>query len=649
MKEANFSELREYGKNISQFKNIKFKNPPKLFKINITFDVGLGDSLGIHIKSIKDSVYQISFNPGFYKGFNFDSLEKSVARCDILQCDLGLFIFSKNYNYEALNNETKEYEVDYGIIVGLITFRNRMILHEIFFKNMNIRVTLCPYINWVSKVTMIKYEPEPGIGDSGFLEPSNGLAHIILPIYLKENIKDFFTCGKLIQPELPDFAIGYEMTPGLENKDLEEDVDAITGELVCRKEDNVNKLYHFGYIDKVSNYLNKIFMEPIHASYSNFYKLYYKQTILLYKRENIDFKIKSNISTLRLADGHIVEKPLCVRKVKNVITAKIIPATESLDQVKYDDEMKIDYVLIQQKNLDRKVSLKCLSKVKDDVYNRYDMYYSRAAKISAIKLNENDQSTWNFVDEIIPSNNMKAFGSYKCVILNSIDVFNRSAVTLSETFVLPANKLKIDFHDVAVDIKINNVAGCVKKYEQVGVLKLIDVKYIEGHPKMITITDFVKKNKNILIEEKNINLKKSFNGTDVNVTCIYESLVKTTFETKQTFKYPMIAGGNIYDKYINDSSENKNSITYFVGIALIIVITVITIGTTIYLLRQRRKRRLLKSISMKNISLSGFPTLSSSETSNVVSKSTTKKTTTTTSSESSNVPFPKTRICANAI
>uniref|UniRef100_A0A0N5BC75 Uncharacterized protein n=1 Tax=Strongyloides papillosus TaxID=174720 RepID=A0A0N5BC75_STREA len=138
-------------------------------------------------------------------------MPSTYISCNIEQCDLGLVFFDKYKNIEILNNVNKIHDVEHAVLMIIKSIDNKMLLDTKSHHKVNIRLSICPYINWVHKNRLLKFIPEDHIKDNEFFEEENEYAHIVVPLYKINYNSEEFTCGKLKQPTLPDLIVGFKL------------------------------------------------------------------------------------------------------------------------------------------------------------------------------------------------------------------------------------------------------------------------------------------------------------------------------------------------------------------------------------------------------------------------------------------------------
>uniref|UniRef100_A0A0N4Z3P2 TonB-dependent receptor n=1 Tax=Parastrongyloides trichosuri TaxID=131310 RepID=A0A0N4Z3P2_PARTI len=131
----NFDSLYNYNISFTEHLNLKFKNPVKYFimKYNDLERIGKSNiTNGMNYKTIS-SKYNLIGQWAYHLGYTYSDL-KYISELNIHQCDSGLIIADKTYNHSVLNDKSKTYDVDYGIVLLLKAENNRIIFKTFFYK-----------------------------------------------------------------------------------------------------------------------------------------------------------------------------------------------------------------------------------------------------------------------------------------------------------------------------------------------------------------------------------------------------------------------------------------------------------------------------------------------------------------------------------
>uniref|UniRef100_A0A0N4ZXT7 6-cysteine protein n=1 Tax=Parastrongyloides trichosuri TaxID=131310 RepID=A0A0N4ZXT7_PARTI len=589
-KVVKLKDLPDIERPVGMPSNIKSNRPVKLFQLDHHKLISSNNSCGTILNVIEIPGYYVTMNVAYNEGHQFMDLNTYRAFFNIHQCDFGLMIIDSKIKTDTINNNVEEiYTVDYIIIFVLKTAKNIMIWNTFEYNGVNVFVSVCPYIRWAPRNEIIKLIPEPYIKDNGFTTPLNNEAHIIVPIYPRKNDLNFFICAKVKQPSLPDLSLGYSIMPGGIEMSYEEDVNGLFNELTCKNKQDPSKLYHFGHISRYSNYLEKDIWEKITANSLKEYNLYLDEIILMYDKNIIDDRVESNDTIIKLKDRNIKEKPVCIRKVAGNVEAKLIPIIESSERILYDEASKTNYILVQDKEINRKISIKCISMVKKDTFKRYEQFYSKSAFIYVVK----DDGEKNEVKEVLFNNHYEGFGSYTCHISKMTLTFKKELVSIGKTYFIPSDKCIFKFDDFLYNKIEENYIFCNQFYDDWGKLESMNITSEFLDEKNIFISNLTKSNENLSFKNKKIYLKSTSVLNVSKVICKYKTIVGTSFTSEQIIKVPETIINIIDVSTIQPKLDSeKNFVVVITGIVLIFLILGGTlIATVIILLKKKKKRK----------------------------------------------------------
>uniref|UniRef100_A0A0N4Z3G2 Astacin domain-containing protein n=1 Tax=Parastrongyloides trichosuri TaxID=131310 RepID=A0A0N4Z3G2_PARTI len=145
----NFDSLDNYNISFTEHLNVKFNNPVKYFIMDYNDLENQGKdntTYGMRYRT-HSSEYNLIGQWAYHRGYTYSDLQ-IASYLNIHQCDSGLIIADKTYTYVMLNDKSKTYYVDYGIVLLLKAENNRIIFNTFFYKGMNFKATACPYTNW---------------------------------------------------------------------------------------------------------------------------------------------------------------------------------------------------------------------------------------------------------------------------------------------------------------------------------------------------------------------------------------------------------------------------------------------------------------------------------------------------------------------
>uniref|UniRef100_A0A0N5BTH6 6-cysteine protein n=1 Tax=Strongyloides papillosus TaxID=174720 RepID=A0A0N5BTH6_STREA len=631
-----FNNLKKYKTNETRYKNVEFKEV-RIYYIHLDDQKdSTSKPCGFTMSTIQnDAGYHASFSIAYNEGNKFGSATNILPYCNIQLCELGLIFFDKNKNADVLNNINEVHKVDYAVLMVAKSTDNKMLLGVRLYHKVNIRLGLCPYINWVHKRGWIKLIPEDHIRNNGFFEEKNDYAHIIVPIYKKNYNTEEFICGKLKQPTLPDLLIGFKLKEDSSNKDIEGVINPLNEEIKCQSSDNPQYHYHFGYLETDTNYMSERLMEAIKIrDKDSKHKFYAGQKMYIYKWDSIKDGLENANHILRLSNPGVTEEVSCIKNLKSDIKANILPTIGSVDTIKKHQKKNIFYRLIKLDDLHQNYTFRCLSKVEGTNKAHMDEFYSRSAVFS-IKNEEKPNIIYTLTKNEIKFDreNMDNYGSYRCKESKATKYFNKNVVTLDKVYYLPDEDSELSLGD----LKNNNkqYIGCIKQYESLGEIKKIRIEFGENVRKPIDIVNFSNSTDGIDIKENLITYKTPLNVPGVIVKCIYQTPADTTFYTKREISFVIRGGTKNKNAIIVSNMKEKdvteyvnNSTTWIATLVITVVLSCIIVIIVAHVIVRRIKKRKVGNCSSSSISYSGSSSLSKSSNKGSTGMSGIKKTAT---------------------
>uniref|UniRef100_A0A0N5B4B6 6-cysteine protein n=1 Tax=Strongyloides papillosus TaxID=174720 RepID=A0A0N5B4B6_STREA len=647
------NSLQKYPEKMEQFENVRF-NEVKIYPLKWDRikekSIGMSKMCGLGLgpaytklvhyqngfsryESVKN-IYEISYSTGYHGGNNFDDYVTAVVYCNIQQCDMGLFFFDKIKNATTLNNINEIHTVDYAVLMVIESKDNKMLLGIRPHHNVDLRLGVCPYINWVPKKGLIKFIPEDHIKNNGYFAEKNSFAHIVVPFYKKNGDSNEFICGKLKQLVLPDLLIGYTLREGSQNKEISGNINPLHDELKCEPGDAVAIHYHFGYMETDTNYMSERIMEPITVGNESLtYNFYAGQKIYMYKWKKFDDAMNNKNSHERLTDPNVIEEVSCIKNLKSDIKANVLPTIGSVESIKKHERKNIFYRLIKSDELDNKYPFRCLTKTVEPNKGHMEEFYSRSAEFT-IKNEEDPNVVYTSSQNEINFKRKKInnYGSYRCKDVKTTPLLIKDIVTMDKVYYLPDENAEMDLlHSQVADTYQSDI-GCNKQYGTFGKIKKMTVKFGQDVRDPLTIDHFSNGTDTIDIKEGKILYKVPKDIPGVTVICIYETPVETTFYTTKDFFISISQDSGTKNNETKTITKEKivtqvknNSTPWVIGIVIAVILFCIIVIVVAYLIVRRvKKRRAEDSLS----SYSGLSTLSKSRskgsTSMSISKSRTR-------------------------
>uniref|UniRef100_A0A0K0FSK3 EGF-like domain-containing protein n=1 Tax=Strongyloides venezuelensis TaxID=75913 RepID=A0A0K0FSK3_STRVS len=618
-----FNELAKYPKELKQYKNVNFK---EIRILHLDWDriknhASNKDNKYCGLKVTHgdgSNNYYISFSTAYFEGNNFDNLKEHRIYCNIQQCDLGLTFFDKNKKTEDLNKVNENHMVKHAVLMIIKSSDNKMILGVRPHHKVNIRLGICPYVEWVPKKGMLEFISETGILNNGYNERANGYVHIVVPLYKKNYNSDEFICGKLVQPTMPDLLIGYKLNEDNKNMEVSGEFNPLKDDLRCHYSDDPQHYYHFGYLETDTNFMSERIMDVIGIrnkdSKHNFYA---GQKIYIYNWKKIADGLKNVNGHLKLTSPHVTEEPKCIRNLKSDIKASILPTIGSVDSIKRHKKKNLLYRLIKPDDLDKRFYFKCLSKVEEANNGHMEEFYSRSAELS-IKNEEKPNIIYTLSkNEIIfYRKEIEKYGSYRCKESKATKYFKKDIITMDKVYYLPDENAELELGGTKFNKQNEQYIGCIKQYESLGIIKKMRVEFGENVLNPLDIEEFSNVTDKIDFKENIIIYKAPENVSGIIMKCTYETPAETTFFTRKEIHFvnpeePEILENTIFQNMKIRTLVNvkQNSLPWIIGIVCtVIIFCIIVIMMSHYIVGRIKKRRARGNSSMSS-TLSGLSTL----------------------------------------
>uniref|UniRef100_A0A0K0EZE8 EGF-like domain-containing protein n=1 Tax=Strongyloides venezuelensis TaxID=75913 RepID=A0A0K0EZE8_STRVS len=611
------NKLEKYKTEKTRYINVEFKEV-KIFHLQLDDRKDSSTSpCGITFAIRNDEKYHSSFSIAYNEGNNFGSADYIYLFCNIQLCELGLIFFDKYKKTDALNDVFKVHTVEHAVLLVLKSSDNKILLDRRPYDEVNIRLGFCPYINWIHKKGWLKYIPEDHIIDNGFFEEENGYGHIVVPNYRRNDNVEEFICGTLKQPSLPNILIGIKLYNMNGYSGETGELNPLNNEIKCRSSDNPQYHYHFGYLERETNYMSERFMEAINVrDKDSKHKFYAGQKIYIYKWDKIKEGIKNQDSILRLKNPYVIEEASCIKNLKSDIKANILPTIGSVDSIQKHRKKNIFYRLIKLDDLYKNYTFRCLSKVEGINKAHMDEYYSRSAVFS-IKNEDKPNIIYTLSENEIKFDreSMDNYGSYRCKESKVTEVFNKNVIKMDKVYYLPDEN-----SELPLDNSKNNIRqyiGCIKQYESLGEIKKIRIEFGENVRKTINIVNFSKATDGVNIKENLITYKMPKNVPGVIVKCIYQTPADTTFYTKREISF-VIRGSNKKKNITIFATNNDKAVTHYAdnstvwiaAIVITVLLSCIMVIIVAYIIVRKTKKRKVGNCSSSSISYSESSSLS---------------------------------------
>ncbi|CEF66572.1 Bloom syndrome protein [Strongyloides ratti] len=140
----------------------------------------------------------------------------------IKSCEFGLIFMDVTINHYKIITSNQRITIDYGILILLKTATNKIYYTTIPYFDNIFFLYLCPYKKYIREYSNIHYIPEEYIVENGILYPEDKeQSHLFIPIFPKTKNDNFFACGTLQQPTLPDITLGFKIKNNLNDVMIE--------------------------------------------------------------------------------------------------------------------------------------------------------------------------------------------------------------------------------------------------------------------------------------------------------------------------------------------------------------------------------------------------------------------------------------------
>uniref|UniRef100_A0A0N4Z138 Ig-like domain-containing protein n=1 Tax=Parastrongyloides trichosuri TaxID=131310 RepID=A0A0N4Z138_PARTI len=564
----------------------------------------------------------------------FQDFKKFPILCSIHKCDIGWLFIDNVANFESLYGETsKKHKIQHAVVIVLNTESKKIEFFAVNYDINDIKIALCPYTNWISKHNIIKFYPEENIKDNGFfLEKKNNI-HIVVPIYPKVNNEAFFSCGRLIQPSLPDTEVGFRINKVFSSIADKKDIEIFDKheELVCSNGEDHNAFFHFGLVKSDDSYKKYNEMVKIDGAtrYNNTY--FSNQIIFIYDKFQLNIKSQYDWNYQHSGNGKIdgyIGGARCVRKLSDKVHLTIIPIFKGLEKMYQnngDNKITLDSSMIS-----RDYTVKCLGYAgyDDDQQKAFQHFYSKAAKFvvfkNGIPIPENETI-------LIESTSLRNFGKYSCKSASITGAYINSSINLKDTYILPGNGVTIKLGKTIVNRNQNIIPKCIIEYPDIGKLRLIkvDINFNGIREESYDLVNFTKTNEYFERSENEAIIKNLRNGTYVNLTCSYITSANTIFDTNEVFgssKDYETNLTNIINKFTtsemnpksgdNDSIKNLTLILFCLLIFIVLILCLLIVST-LYIMKKRKMAKKKKP----SIDISTSASTSANSSTSGISKS----------------------------
>uniref|UniRef100_A0A0N4Z137 Ig-like domain-containing protein n=1 Tax=Parastrongyloides trichosuri TaxID=131310 RepID=A0A0N4Z137_PARTI len=550
---------------------------------------------------------------------HFGNFKSRPMLCSIHQCDIGVLFIDRSKDANALHSTDHQYPIQNAIVVVLKTELGRIELYRVNYNVNNIRISVCPYTEWIARHNILKYEPESYIKSLEDPNPTYGQYHIKVPVYPRKNGDTFFSCGKLIQPNKHTIQIGFQIkydSVASENKAPLRLYEGIV-DINCQIGDDLPDFEYFALIKSEYSHTGQNEMIRVNGSEirQNFY--YSKQIFFIYKRRYVSFDSNlgghtSNNIEHRLKEDINILQPNCFRELSDTVSMTIMPRIINIDNlIVKTSETPYNYITITNDNISIENVIECLGyKLPDSsMKNQFIYFYSKAAKF-VVKRNDILMENDKF---LVVRGEIKSFGKYSCFAENKTTAYFDDKVSFDDIYVFPASNLEISFAQEGYNKTGDKYPSCSLIYKYIGELKMMSVEVKDSDSKIVMTNaqflNFETETNQIKKIGNEVWFKDFKTGEHITVKCTYKTLINTEFGTKREY-----IDAKILNLSNSDSTAPPNGtpptpssnlmIIFVASVVFIVFLCGLSIVITVYILRKRKRTKKRKASMNSSVSSS---------------------------------------------
>uniref|UniRef100_A0A0N4Z4F6 Ig-like domain-containing protein n=1 Tax=Parastrongyloides trichosuri TaxID=131310 RepID=A0A0N4Z4F6_PARTI len=464
--------------------------------------------------------------------------------CNPIQCNIGLIMFSRDLKDRDLLFSKNYLKVNKAMIILIKSEDNKLEFNKI---NKVYDLVICPVSKWVPTKSQVQYEPNRVLNKSGVTIYNNNRLHTILPIFFKKGESNFFLCGKLRQPSLPDLDVGYSVVPPAnegENKlQNNSDIDitqTISEKCSSSKNDSSISYYTFVYSDEKSNFNNDI--DIIWAQELQTYPLASGDIVLFYKKPKVTLDFTDDIKYIKLLHNY---KPSCSKKVKNIEVIALISHYE-ISSFKSEVQNNKYY----QIKSDQNVQMECYAFAKNSAVQTN--FYSNSIEFNVVKKHEESEETIGskFMFEI---SNIAHYGSYMCGINNAVENVEKTLIKSDYRVLIPKADSELKLEEILLRKEGPQHPYCKRSHFEHDKIIEMDVSY--GENKKFSTTNFQQPPKEFIVSDKIIEYNNTVEDMKYLVVCTYGygTILRIKFKTIQEFRFS--------DEWLNEEIYTTTSTT----------------------------------------------------------------------------------------
>uniref|UniRef100_A0A0N5BN51 Ig-like domain-containing protein n=1 Tax=Strongyloides papillosus TaxID=174720 RepID=A0A0N5BN51_STREA len=518
--------------------------------------------------------------------------------CQLAECELGLYLFSKNNNKEIKDIDNTDV---LGIFyMRLVTSDMNLRLGKFLVYRNQFPLIICPDENWLIKENGLVFVPfeTNGISFNNFNK-----RYLMLPGYPRSDDTDVFVCGYIKYLDGSQLTISHEIEIRKNNEHVEDENQNTPNDEVetfksiedirnCKESTDDVNYYHFIFSYNVKGYHK---MKYIEKDLLEKNQIYYNDIIYLYDRngEKIKYLESKSISN---GDSLPFINPTCIREIPqlkfkvNLLSSngsKIFESSQNIQTLNvYDGMLNRDNFYRCEIVIDEATTFPYLSK-----------FYDREMEV--LLISKDDLGNKIIHNKINFKNNLEGFKKYECEIRLKNSNFKYEYPIENLTFVTIPKDISIPQQDEVWQTRDDIVIQCSARISNMA--KLENIKVLLSKNLIVEFSNG-KNEKNFVEEDGFIKFKyehlfeEDVDVTNITTECIYKTLNQETIS--------IIKNGRVVEKIIakknnninnsnnvNEDNKTKAIIGIVVGVFIIIVAIIVSIIILVRIKHTNKKKK----------------------------------------------------------
>uniref|UniRef100_A0A0N4ZTY3 6-cysteine protein n=1 Tax=Parastrongyloides trichosuri TaxID=131310 RepID=A0A0N4ZTY3_PARTI len=351
--------------------------------------------------------YQIFFRPSPYNEY---LLDHGSGSCFITYCSLGLYLYHEESGADDII-EDKITDFNSVFYLKLTMKTGEYLIGTFKGAGYNVHLILCPYDNWVSPKSMVKFIPykRGGIEVDNFWN-----MHILLPTYGKDANEGKLLCGYLKYLDGDTLKIGFKLDFLKSKKDIKiRKINVRSDELVCSDGMKETHYYHIGYSDKSKEITSNRY---INTKYLDRKALFHEEKIYLYNKLENELKnlLKDGPKIYETNDEYVYPsiEPSCKLEI-NPIPGKLTLHGSDNSRINLNNSSSgVEILYMEEDLLEERTKLKCVIETEDEG-SKYNLknFYNNTFKAELVSIDEKGN-----VKTVSQINFGESYGKYGCIL-----------------------------------------------------------------------------------------------------------------------------------------------------------------------------------------------------------------------------------------